>query len=514
MRNTTVLDALYAWSRRRPEAPALQDPDRALSWSSLVEAQDAAARTLVDAGVRPGDRVGVLGPLSVDWAVAALGVLRAGAVLCPLNERLGAFELSEVFARIDPVLVLADDGHRPVLDGIGEGAPTVRTLGEVGAGGSVGSAASAAELPDLPRDPSRPVSIIPTSGSTGHPKGVVYTHESLLGAFFEWTLQAPELLRGRALNVSAFSFAAGLLNGFLGPLVLGGSVVLLPRWDAGTALRLIRDERITTFAATTIFYEQMARLPEFADADLSSLTVAFTGGNPVTTELIEAWSAKGVGLRQAYGLTESLSNVTFPTVEMAVRSPESVGEGGILTRVAVTDPNGAPLPAGEPGEIRISGPGVAAGYWDDEARTTETFGDGWLRTGDVGVVDDHGALRIVGRLKDMIISGGMNVYAAEVERAALTLPDVVEVAVIGVADDEFGETPALLLRTAGPVTEEAVLEHCRARLASYKMPRYVVLVDDPLPRTPSMKIDKAAIRTRHTDIPDTHRRHGRKPLPA
>lgn len=513
MRNTTVLDALYAWSRRRPQAQALQDPVRSLRWGELAEEQDRAAHALVGSGVRPGDRVGVIGPLSVDWAVAALGVLRAGAVLCPLNERLGPFELAEVFARIDPVLVLADEAHRPTLDEIGGPAPTVRTLGSLLEGAGPAQPAGTV-LPELPRDPSQPVSIIPTSGSTGHPKGVVYTHESLLGAFFEWTLQAPELLRGRALNVSAFSFAAGLLNGLLGPLVLGGSVVLLPRWDAGTALRLIRDEQITTFAATTVFYEQMARLPEFADADLSSLTVAFTGGNPVTTELIEAWSAKGIGLRQAYGLTESLSNVTFPTVEMAVRSPESVGEGGILTRVTVTDEHGVRLPAGRPGEIRISGPGVAAGYWDDEARTTETFGEGWLRTGDVGVVDDHGALRIVGRLKDMIISGGMNVYAAEVERAALTLPGVVEVAVIGVPDDEFGETPALLLRTTEPVTDADVLEHCRSRLASYKMPRYVVTADAPLPRTPSMKIDKAALRARYTDIPDTHRRHGRRPTPA
>ncbi|WP_433506246.1 class I adenylate-forming enzyme family protein [Pseudonocardia halophobica] len=509
MRTTTILDALSAWAFRQPDSPALQDPARSFTWRSLVEAQDRACRRLVEAGIRPGDRVGVLGPLSVDWAVAGLGVLRAGAVLCPLNERLGAFELTDVVDRLTPALVLAAEQHVTVVEQVGsDKAPAVLPLESFDLHGGV------APLPDLPRDPTAPVCIIPTSGSTGRPKGVVYTHESMLGAFFDWVLQAPELLRGRALNVSAMSFAAGLLNGFLGPLVLGGSVVLLPRWNPQTALELVRDERISTFAATTIFYEQMAALPAFADADLSSLTVAFTGGNPVTPELITAWSAKGVGLRQAYGLTESSSNVTFPTVDLSIRSPESVGQGGILTRVLVTDADGTPCPPGEPGEIRISGPGVAAGYWNDATLTTETFGDGWLRTGDVGVVDEDGALRIVGRTKDMIISGGMNVYAAEVERAAITLPGVLEVAVIGVPDDEFGETPALLLRTAEPVTEEAVLAHCRERLASYKMPRYVVFVEDPLPRTPSMKIDKAAVRRDHADIPVRHVRHGRKPLPA
>ena len=506
MRTTTVLDALSAWSLRQPEAPALQDPVRSFTWRSLVEAQNRAAGRLIESGIRPGDRVGVLGPLSADWAVAALGVLRAGAVLCPLNERLSAYELTDVFERLGPSLVIAAEGNSAV-EGVVDG-PRVVALETFDTYGGT------APLPDLPRDPARPVVVIPTSGSTGLPKGVVHTHESLLGAFFEWVLQAPELLRGRALNVSAMSFAAGLLNGFLGPLVLGGSVVLLPRWDPRTALALIRDEKITTFAATTIFYEQMAGLPAFADADLSSLTVAFTGGNPVTTELIDAWSAKGVGLRQAYGLTESSSNVTWPTVDLSLRSPESVGQGGILTRVVVADADGAPLPPGEPGEIRISGPGVAVGYWNDDALTAETMGDGWLRTGDVGVIDEHGALRVVGRTKDVIITGGMNVYAAEVERAALTLPGVVEVAVIGVPDDEFGETPALVIRTATPITEEDVLAHCRERLASYKVPRYVVLVTEPFPRTPSMKIDKAKVRRQNADIPAHHRRHGRKPQPA
>ncbi|GAA4548793.1 class I adenylate-forming enzyme family protein [Pseudonocardia xishanensis] len=511
MRTTTVLDALSAWSRRRPDAPALQDPDRSYSWRTLVEAQDRVASRLVATGVRPGDRVGIVGPLSADWAVAALGVLRAGAIVCPLNERLGAFELKEVLDRVTPTLVVAAETHRAVLAGILQAPPILPLEGiEVVSGQT--------DLPDLARDPSRPAAIIPTSGSTGLPKGVVYTHPSMLGAFFEWTLQAPELVGARALNVSAFSFAAGLLNGLLGPLVLGGSVVLLPRWNPQTALELIRDEEISTFAATTIFYEQMAALPEFAAADLSSLTVAFTGGNPVTAELIAAWSTKGVGLRQAYGLTESSSNVTWPTVEQSIDSPESVGAGGILTRVVVTDADGTPCAEGEPGEIRISGPGVAAGYWNDADLTADTFGDGWLRTGDVGVVDAHGALRIVGRTKDMIISGGMNVYAAEVERAALSLSGVLEVAVIGVPDDEFGEAPALLLRTAAsPGTEldaDTVLAHCRQRLAAYKMPRYVVFSADPLPRTSSMKIDKAALRLRHADIPTHHTRHGRKPQPA
>lgn len=281
---------------------------------------------------------------------------------------------------------------------------------------------------------------------------------------------------------------------------------MLPRWDPQVAMSLIASDNITTMAGTTIFFEQMAALPSFADTDLSSLEVVFIGGNPVTEELLAAWSGKGVGLRQAYGLTESLSMVTFPTVDLSIRKPESVGYGGVLTAVEIMNYDGTPCETGVPGEIWISGPGVAAGYWQDEELTAQTFGGGWLRTGDVGVKDDEGAIRVVGRTKDVIISGGMNIYAAELERVVLEIPEALETAVIGVTDREFGETPAVLVRTAGELTEQAVVEHCRHRLAGYKMPRYVVFLDEPLPRTASMKIDKRGLRAKFSEIPATHER--------
>lgn len=506
MRDTTAVRAIQAWAVRQPDAPALTCDSGVLTWSELTTAMDRAALRLAAAGVRHGDRVGVLGSLSTDWAIAALGAIRMGAVLCPLNERQAQAELSEVYRKLTPTVVVASAGSREVADLAckeTEEPPQIldaETLCSAGVDGIVSAPAG---------DPSDVVCIIPTSGSTGAPKGVVYTHESLLGAFFEWTLQAPELTGARILNVSSMSFAAGLLNGFLAPLVLGGSIVMLPKWDPQVAMSLIASERITSMAGTTIFFEQMAALPGFGDTDLSSLKVVFVGGNPVTRGLIDAWAAKGVGLRQAYGLTESLSMVTFPTVDLSIRKPESVGFGGILTRVEVTDADGTVCPAGTPGEIRISGPGVAAGYWQDDALTAETFGDGWLRTGDVGVKDDEGALRVVGRTKDVIISGGMNIYAAELERAVLELPEVLEAAVIGVPDDEFGETPAVLIRAAGDLTRAEVVDHCRGRLSNYKTPRYVVFRDEPMPRTSSLKIDKKVLRSEYSDIPARYDRFGR-----
>ncbi|QSE92400.1 acyl--CoA ligase [Rhodococcus pseudokoreensis] len=506
MRDTTILRAIQAWTVRQPDAPALICHDLSLTWSELSVAMDRAAAHLVSSGVRPGDRVGVLGGLSVEWAIAALGAIRAGALLCPLNERHKAVELGEVYQKLTPRVVVTAAANRETAEAACTGITEPPRILDAR---TMYTTDLDAPLPAPSTDPADAVCIIPTSGSTGLPKGVVYTHESLLGAFFEWSLQAPELMGARTLNLSSMSFAAGLLNGFLAPLVLGGSIVMLPKWDPQVAMSLIASEGVATMAGTTIFFEQMAALPSFESTDLSSLKVVFIGGNPVTLSLIESWSAKGVGLRQAYGLTESLSMVTFPTVELSIRKPESVGFGGILTAVEIMGLDGTPCPAGTPGEIWVSGPGVARGYWQDDALTEQTFAGGWLRTGDVGVKDDEGAIRVVGRTKDVIISGGMNIYAAELERAVLELPAVLEAAVIGVSDDEFGETPAILIRTAGEVPTGEIVEHCRNRLSNYKVPRYVVFRDSPLPRTSSMKIDKRILRAEYADLSEHHDRIGR-----
>ena len=496
--NSSILRPLAAWAVRHADAPVVECGAEALTWREFAVASDQVAAHVAARGINPGDRIGIIGRPSLDWAVAALGIIKAGAIICPLNERSAAAEISQAIERLEPRIIVAAEAFRQQIDAAAGSSDAVVD--------DLASFAHPADddrpVPVCTRSDDDPVAILSTSGSTGTPKGVVYTHRSLLDAFFEWSLQAPGFLRARSLNVSSMAFGAGLLNGFLGPLVLGGSLIFLPNWDAGVALRLIRDSKVTHLGATTIFYEQMAADPEFADADLSSLTVAFTGGNPVTTELINAWSAKGIGLRQVYGLTESQSNVTVPPIEMAIDHPMSVGLGGVLNTFALKDADGNDCEPGEPGEIWISGPGIAAGYWRDPEQTEAAFGGGWLRTGDIAVRDEAGRLTIVGRLKDIIISGGINIYAAELERTIAELDAVLEVAVIGVADSEFGETPAALVRTSGDLTAEEVIEHCLAHLARYKAPRYVEFIDTPMPRTASMKIKKGDLRSAYADLPD------------
>lgn len=499
--DSNILRPISAWSVRQPDALAVECGSTSLTWAQLDESSDLVVNNLAAREVASGDRVVIVGRPSIAWATAALGIVKAGAILCPLNERNGPLEISQAITQLEPTLILVAAKFGDAVDAAVTRTGITYAIAELEQFANDDSApvCDSRLSPRAPED--APVCILSTSGSTGTPKGVVFTHRSLLNAFFEWCLQEPGFARVRSLNVSSMAFGAGLLNGFLGPLVLGGSVIFLPEWNPTIALRIIRDRKVTHLGATTIFYEQMAADPEFGDADLSSLEVAFTGGNPVTVGLIDKWSSKGIGLRQAYGLTESQSMASIPTVEISINTPESVGLGGVLNEFALKTADGRDCAAGEPGEIWISGPGLAAGYWRDEAQTKANFADGWLRTGDVGIREKDGLLRIVGRIKDVIISGGINIYAAELERVIMQLDSIVEVAVIGVSDDEFGETPAALIRTSAPMTAEDVINHCQTHLARYKTPRYVEFLTEPMPRTAGMKINKAPLRTEFADLP-------------
>ena len=326
-----------------------------------------------------------------------------------------------------------------------------------------------------------------TSGSTGLPKGSKLSHGAMMSAIFEAVLQEPSMLRCRALDVTSLAYLGGLLNSFLGPLVLGGSTVLLPSWDSSEALRLISDEGVTLIACTTIFYEQMANDASFDHTDLGSLTVTIAGGSPVRVALLARWHARHVSIRQGYGLTEGCSLVTLPPSEVATARPELAGLGGILRDVRIVDDDDNEVPAGTPGQIVIRGPGIAAGYWDDPKTTADEFANGFLHTGDIGTIDESGGLQVVGRTKDVIISGGINIYAAELERVIGEVDGVLEVAVIGVADDQYGETPAALVVASRQLDPAEIVTHCRERLASYKAPRYVEFIDGKLPAHPSAR---------------------------
>jgi fatty-acyl-CoA synthase len=232
--------------------------------------------------------------------------------------------------------------------------------------------------------------------------------------------------------------------------------------------------------------------------------VTHVGGARVPVPLLKKWQAKGVLLRQIYGLTEGGGSITVNPREFALDKPEMCGRGGAFTRFKTVRPDGTTCEADEEGEIFIQGPAVTPGYWNNPEATAAAFVDGWLRTGDLGVIDDDGLLRMVDRLKDMIISGGINIAPAEIETTIAALGEVEEVAVIPVPDDKFGETPAAIIKLREPLAVEKIVAHCSEHLADYKVPRYIVEIDTPLPRMASGKIAKRILKEQLPDIPGTH----------
>jgi len=302
------------------------------------------------------------------------------------------------------------------------------------------------------------------------------------------------------LSAGPYSSASGTLLLFQF-LSVGATIFAENKFTPERALRMLRDERITTFLASTIFFERIAALPEFPAADLSSIKFAQISGARVSTALIARFQAKGVVLRQAYGCTEA-GGAWAARDETALVDPEKCGPGALFTEYAIARPDGTRAAPGEAGEILIRSPALAAGYWHDAEQTARTFRAGWLHTGDRGVQDERGNLTFIDRIKDIIISGGLNISAMEVESAIAEIDGVVEVVVLAARDAEFGETPlAVVHGDLGRIDARQILQHCRQALATYKVPRYIALEERPLPRLPSGKISKVELREKYKDGP-------------
>ena len=280
----------------------------------------------------------------------------------------------------------------------------------------------------------------------------------------------------------------------------GASVHLLDQFTPQAALDVLVAERINTFRASPIFFQRIAALDAFAATDLSHVRVCTIGGAPPPPGLLQAWWAQGVVLRQLYGQTEAGGGITVNPRRFAQSDPDRCGYGGPLTDIRIVDAEGRDVPPDTPGEIVARKPGMMLGYWDNPEATAEALKDGWLHTGDIGMVDARGLLRMLDRMKDIIKSGGLNISSAEVERVILEAEGVAEVAIIAVPDAQFGETPFAIVHGAG-CTAEGIVAHCRAHLSSYKLPRYVHIEPEPLPRLAMGKISKPALRRSWADRP-------------
>lgn len=500
----TIGAALAWWARTQPEAPAYVIDDETLDYGTVEHWSSRVARLLQAKGVAEGERVGLLGGNSVPWPAAALGVLKAGAVLVPLNPRFKPAELRKVADDAGAKIVITDDPIVATVDAaaaLGEPLQAV-TFSEVNAQRHGG--------PDtfrIDRGEDDPISVIFTSGSTGQSKGVVLTNRTLMSIVFEASLTEAGFHRGStSILLLPLAFTPGLVWGLLMTTVLGGKIVIEKELNPSRAVTLIEAHKVEAVFGVPLIYQALAAAPEFATADLSSLKTAVVGGAAVPVSLLEAFAAKDVALRQIYGMTEAGGIATSTPVKDFRDHPATCGSGLIFTRVKVVDADGNDAAPGEPGELVIRGPGVTPGYWEAPEINAEVFRDGWLHSGDLGTVDEEGRIKFVDRLKDLIITGGINVSPVELEAVIGGLDGVVECAVIAAPDSKFGETPAAIVQAKPGVTEQQIVEAVSELVADYKVPRYVVLREDPLPRLPNGKISKVGIRDEYADLTERHAR--------
>ncbi|EFC79851.1 FadD3 family acyl-CoA ligase [Parafrankia sp. EUN1f] len=514
----TIPAALARAAARWPHDEAIVDGDQRLTFADLDARTAEVARALVASGVRAGDRVSVWAPNTCEWALVALGVYRAGAVLAPINSRFKGVEAARILRTAGSRLLFVVDGFLDTdyLTMLAE-QPAPPALADIVLMGSATGRAGATGWPDfLARAEGQPDAevaarsaaltgddlsdIVFTSGTTGAPKGAMLTHGASTGVYTSWS-QLVGLRHGdRYLLVYPFFHTAGLKSGLLACLLVGATLVPHPVFDVPSVLRRVAQERITMLPGPPAIYQSILNT-DLAGYDLSSLRLAVTGAAAVPVELVRRLRSE-LGLQTvltAYGLTETTGTATACRRD---DDPETIamtsGRAIPGVEVRIVDDTGAPLPPGEPGEIVIRGYNVMRGYFDNPDATAEAIdADGWLHSGDIGVQDEAGNIRITDRKKDMFIVGGFNAYPAEIEAMLLEHGGIAQVAVIGVPDERLGEVGmAFVIPRAGVTVDPAqVIAWSRERMANYKVPRRVEVVD-ALPLNATGKIVKYELRDR------------------
>ena len=471
-RYTDLHDSIIAMFResveRDPQAEAaVEVGGRRIAYHELWDEAARVAGGLCEAGIRPGDRTAIRLPNSIDWVLALLGSLMAGAVAVPVNTRFSDREVA---------YVVEDSGSSFVFEpgrALPEGPPHVHE----GAG------------------PTDVAAIFYTSGTTGFPKGAMHTHENVL-ANVETAIRCSTVPRDigrdyRTLVVVPLFHVTGCHSQMLPAVRLGGATVIDAGFDGPRMIETIQRERITSCVAVPAIYYYLLRRPELAAADTSVVRWASYGGAPIAPALVHEIQARFPGARvgNGYGLTESTSIATSLPHEWAPDHADSVGFAAPHTEVMIED--GAEL-----GEILIRGQSICAGYWNKPEATAEAIVDHWLHTGDVGRVDERGLVFLLDRKKDMINRGGENVYCVEVENCLIGAPGVGEVAVVGVPDTMMGEkVGAVIVPLPGATVDpRAVVAHAREAIADFKVPQYVVVQREPLPRNPNGKLLKGNLR--------------------
>jgi fatty-acyl-CoA synthase len=510
--DVTIGDLLADTAARLPDATALivRHQNVRLTYAELLARVDDLARGLIGAGLRPGERIGIWSPNCLEWVLVQFAAARAGLVLVNINPAYRAIEMQRAVAMVGcAALVIAprfkSSDYVAMLAEVRADLPDLRLVLSIGEGEHQGCR----PLDALPTDPATPLpadvkpqdatNIQFTSGTTGLPKGATLSHRNIVNNGY---------MVGRRIGLTPADIVCipvplyhcfGMVMGNLA-CVAHGATMCLPgdAFDPATALAAVAEERCAALYGVPTMFVAMLEHPGFAGFDLRSLRTGIMAGSLCPTAIMQAVLDR-MHMREvtiAYGMTET-SPVSFQSamddpLELRV---STVGQVQPHLEAKVVDLDGKTVAIGEPGELCTRGYSVMLGYWDDPEKTAQVIdAEGWMHTGDLATIDEQGYCRIVGRIKDMIIRGGENIYPREIEEHLLTHPDVVDAQVFGVPDDRFGEEVcAWVIARSTTLSEGAVIEHCRGRIAHYKVPRHVRLVP-AFPLTVTGKVQKYMMR--------------------
>lgn len=473
------------------------------TYAELNQRANRAANFLQEkCGLEKGDRVSILAHNSVAYVDLLFGLGKLGAILAPLNWRLTSPELTYIVNDCQPKVLIVGPEFVPVYNDMKDAIHVEHVISLEGA--DVPGEAyevllnqASAEEPKCPViSDDNPVCILYTSGTTGRPKGAVLPHRQVvwnsINTIVSWGLNERDVS-----PILTPMFHSGGLFVFLVPLFhLGGRLLLGRTFDPDASLKLIVDEKCTVILGVPTLFQVWMNSPQFEKADFSHVRFFISGGAPCPPSLIQAWSEKkGVVMRQGYGLTEVGVNCFSMTDEDALRKLGSVGKPIFHSEMRLVDVDCNDVPVGSTGELIIKGDHVCVGYWNNEAATKEALKDGWFHTGDMARMDEEGYFHIAGRFKDMIISGGENIYAAEVEAIFREHPAVADAALIGQPDEKWGEVGLMIVacKPGQTVGTDQLLKFCSGRLAKYKIPKRIEFVE-ALPYSPYGKVIKAELK--------------------
>jgi fatty-acyl-CoA synthase len=482
------LDWLKKWNLYSPERVALKDGEtgRELTYQDLFQkVLKTAAFLKQSANIRKGDRVAVLSTNELEYIILFFATQRLGAILVPVNYRLTGREISHIINDSEPKLILFQKEFANLVQTeiAKEEFALFNLHVNVSQPDTSGVLEFVAEADDA-------LMILYTSGTTGSPKGAVLTHAGLFWNSINTSISL-NLTQDECAVIFLPLFHTGGWNVLTTPILhRGGKIVLLKKFDAELILRSSSRDKATLLFGVPTTMDMMARQPVFGDIDLKLIRYAIVGGEPMPIELIKVWHEKGIPVRQGYGLTEFGPNVFSLHQKDSLKKIGSIGFANFYVETKVVDENGKTLAANQVGELLLRGPMIMKDYWKNKKETEETIKNGWLYTGDLVKYDENGYFYVVGRRKDMFISGAENVYPAEIEQVLRQLQGIKEAAVIGVPDAKWGEVgKAFIVKDSEHVSEDTILSHCQKNLAKYKIPKKIVFMET-LPKGDSGKILK------------------------